>query len=505
MDLGQGLLLGLSIVVTPSNILLALFGALLGTLVGILPGLGATATMAILLPVTFGMEPTSAMVMLVAMSAGARYGGAVTSICMNLPGESSAVLTCLDGYQLALKGRAGPALGLAAISSFVGGTVGVLGLMFLAPVMATVAVGFGPPEYFALTLLGLCLVTSLTGKSVVKGLLAAVMGLLLSTVGLDLFTGANRLTFARLELLDGISFINIAVGLFAVGEILINMEKGIKFSLMEIPTKISQLLPNSRDITQCIGTWVKSTILGFIVGVLPGAGATVASFLAYTVAKTTSRNPESFGKGAIEGVAASESADNASNAGALLPMLTIGIPGSASTAMLMAILMMFSLRPGPLMLIEHPEIFWTVVATLWVSNIMLVIINIPFIPVIVQFLRIPYYLLYILILVIASIAVYSINYSSFDLWLMAISGVVGYYFKKMDYPPAALLLALILGPLVERALRQSLIMSSGSLDIFFSRPVTAGLLAIAVVALLAPWFQQLLIARSRPARDIAVQ
>ncbi len=490
MEIAQGLLSGFAIVATPENLFMTLAGALIGTLVGILPGLGATATMAILLPVALGMKPVSAMILLVSMYSGARYGGAITAITMNLPGESSAVVTCLDGYQLSLQGRAGPALGLAAISSFVGGTVSTVGLMLLAPALASFAVGFGPQEYFSLTLLGLCLVSSLTGKSVVKGMISAALGLVLATVGSDILTGELRLTFGTIALMDGINFVTAAVGLFALGEILINVEQGIKLSLIKVPKELSKLLPTLQDIRQCIGTWIRSTIIGFIVGVLPGTGATVASFLSYGVAKSSSRTPERFGKGAVEGVAAAESADNASAAGSLVPMLTLGIPGSAATAMLMVILLMFGLRPGPMLLKEHPEIFWGTVASMYVANVMLLVINLPLIPIVVQALRCPYYLMYMIIIVIGSIGVYSIDYSIFDLWVMAVFGLVGYAFKKLDYPPACLLLALILGPMVERAFRQSLVLSDGSLWIFLERPVSAVLLVFAVLALFAPWLQR---------------
>ncbi len=502
MDLAHGLLLGFTVATKLINILYVLIGAIIGTLVGILPGLGSTATIAILIPVALQMDPAGALILLVGMCCGARYGGAVTAILMNLPGESSAVVTCLDGYQLAKQGRGGPALGLAAFSSFAGGTVSVIALMLLSPVLANLAVGFGPPEYFGLTLLGLCMVTSLTGSSVVKGMIAAIFGLLISTVGSDVVSGALRLTFGYIELMDGVSFVTLAVGLFAIGEILVNLESQVKLTLVEVPKEISKLLPNKQDLLQCLGTWVRSTIIGFFIGVLPGAGATVASFVSYTTAKNFSRTPERFGKGAVEGVAASESADNAAFAGDLVPMFTLGIPGGASAAMLMVVLMMFGVRPGPMLLTEHPEIFWGVVASMYIGNIMLLIINLPLIPVIVQFLRIPYYVLYIIILVVSAIGVFTLNYSGFDLWVMAIFGMVGYLFKKLDYPAASLLLAVILGPLVEQSLRQSLVMSRGSLAIFIHRPVCAVFLVLSVLALFAPWLQQMWIRRSRRREQI---
>lgn len=502
MDVAHGLMTGLAVVFTPWNIFLVFVGAVLGTLVGILPGLGVTATVAILMPVVLGMTPVTAMIMLVSMFCGARFGGAITAIMMNLPGESSAIVTCLDGYQMALQGRAGPAMGLAAISSFIGGQVSIVMMMLLAPVMAKMAVGFGPPEFFSLTLLGLSLVTSLTGKSLVKGFLAATLGLVLATVGSDMFSGSLRLTLGHIELMDGINFVTVAVGLFALGEILLNVEQGVKFSLGKVPRGIRNLLPTWQDICQCIPTWIRSTIIGFIVGVLPGTGATVATFLSYGVAKSTSKTPERFGAGAVEGVAAAESADNASTAGALVPMLTLGIPGSAGTAMLMVVLLMFGLRPGPFLLPEHPEIFWGIVASMYIANIMLLIINLPLIPIVVQALRVPYNLMYIIIIVVGSIGVYTMDYSIFDLWVMGIFGVIGYCFKKLDYPPACLLLALILAPMVERAFRQSVILSDGSLFIFIQRPVSAVFLFFAVLALFAPWLQRYFLAKARSSEKI---
>ncbi|MBI3067594.1 MAG: tripartite tricarboxylate transporter permease [Betaproteobacteria bacterium] len=503
MELAQGLALGFAVATTPTNIFFAFVGALVGTFVGIMPGLGASASIAILLPLTFGMEPATAIIMLAGVFSGSKYGGAVTSILMNLPGEGSSVVTCFDGYQLALQGRGGPALGMAAISGFVAGTVGVVGLNLLGPLLASLAMGLGPPEYFALTLLGLSLVTSLTGKSLVKGLLATAFGLILATVGADIMTSATRLTFGRLELLDGIDFVTVSVGLFALGEILLNVEKQIKFSLIEVPKKLALLLPSASDFVQCTGTWVRSTIIGFLIGALPGTGAAVASFLSYTVAKNISRTPERFGKGAMEGVAAAESADNAAVAGSMAPMLTLGIPGSSATAMMMGALVMAGVRPGPMMLTEHPEVFWGVVASLYIGNVMLLIINVPMIPLLVNVLRVPYYILYIIIIAIAAVGVYSVDNSIFDLWMMGIFGVLGYIFKKLDYPLAPIVLALILGPLVERALLQTLVISRGSFAIFLTRPAAAAFLALALLALFAPWLQQLWIRRFHRAVSLA--
>src|SRR5512133_3062783 len=331
MDIIQGLLLGFSVATTLQNLLMAFVGAVIGTLVGIMPGLGASATIAILMPLTFSLNPTTAIIMMAGIYCGSKYGGAVTSILMNIPGESSSVTTCLDGYQLAMQGRGGPALGMDAISSFVAGTASVVGLTFLGPFLASMAMGFGPPEYFAMTLMGLSLVTSLTGKSVIKGVLCTFLGLIIAVVGADIMSGSSRLTFGRLELLDGIDFITVSVGLFALGEVLLNIDQQLQFTAVKVPSRLSLLLPSIRDVVLCLGTWVRSSIIGFFIGALPGTGATIASFLSYAVAKNFSKTPEMFGKGAMEGVAASESADNAATGGSMAPMLTLGIPGSSAT------------------------------------------------------------------------------------------------------------------------------------------------------------------------------
>jgi putative tricarboxylic transport membrane protein len=497
MDVLHDLLIGFSVATSLSNLLYAFFGALIGTFVGIMPGLGASATIAILLPLAVGIDPTSAMIMMAGVYCGSKYGGAVTSIMMNLPGESSSVPTCLDGYPLAMQGRAGPAMGMAAISGFVAVTVSVIGLTFLGPFLGAVAINFGPPEYFTMTLLGLCLVTSLTGKSLLKGMLTMLLGLAIATVGSDIMSGSSRLTFGWIELMDGIDFVTVTVGLFALGEVFLNIDKQIKFRLVDVPKRLSQLLPTGKEIVSCIGTWIRSTLIGFLIGVLPGTGASIASFLSYSVAKNMSKHPEKFGHGAIEGVAAAESADNAATGGSMAPMLTLGIPGSSATAMMMGALIMAGVHPGPQLLAKNPQLFWGVVASMYICNIMLLIINLPMIPLLVQILRVPYYVIYIVIIAITSIGVYSVDSSVFDLWLMLLFGLIGYLFKKMDYPLAPCVLAVILGPFVERALRQSLIMSKGSLAIFVSRPVSLVLLMFAVLALFAPWLQEWLLRRAR--------
>lgn len=500
MDMFSGMALGFSVATSFQNLGWALFGAIIGTFVGIMPGLGTTATIAILMPLTFGMDPTSSLILMTSIFAGSKYGGAVTSILMNLPGEASSVPTMMDGYPLALQGRAGPALGLAAISGFVAGTVGVIGLMFLGPVLAALAINFAPPEYFAMTFAGLCMVTSLAGNSIAKAGVMVVLGLAISVVGADEMTGVTRLAFGHFELMDGIDFVVVAVGLFAVSEILLNLETGVKLTLIKVPSKFRQLLPTREEVILCIPTWIRSTIIGFVIGVLPGAGSSIASFLSYGVAKSMSKTPEKFGHGSVEGLAAAESADNAGVGGSMVPMLTLGVPGSSGTAMMMGALIVVGIQPGPLLLQNHPDTFWGVVASMYVSNVLLIIINLPLIPLLVQFVRIPYYMLTILILCVTSIGVYSLNNNALDLQMMAIFGVVGYVLRKLDYPLAPLVLALILGPLIERALRQSLILSRGNMEIFFTRPISLVLIVLGLLAFASPLLRRLWAAyRPRPA------
>jgi putative tricarboxylic transport membrane protein len=443
------------------------------------------------------MNATTALIMMAAVYSGSKYGGAITSILMNLPGESSSVPTCMEGYPLALAGRAGPALGVAALSGFVAGTVSIIGLMLLAPLLASLTTSFGPPEYFAMTLFGLSLVTSLAGDSFSKGIVTVLIGLTVSAVGSDIMSGTTRLTLGYIQLLDGIDFVVVTVGLFAISEVLLNIERQIKLSLVEVPRRLSKLLPTGREIILCIGTWLRSTVIGFFVGVLPGTGASVASFLSYGVAKNFSKTPEQFGNGSIEGLAAAESADNAAVGGTLVPMLSLGIPGSGATAMMMGTLIMLGIRPGPFLMTEHADVFWGVIASMYIGNVILLIVNLPLIPLIVNMLRLPYYLLYIIIIVVASVGVYSVDNSVFDLWIMGFFGIMGYVFRKLDYPLAPIVLSVVLGPLVEQSLRQSLVMSRGSFAIFFMRPISAVLLVLSALALFAPLIQQLWLKRVR--------
>jgi putative tricarboxylic transport membrane protein len=498
MDFGN-LLLGFSLALSPSNLLFAFLGVLLGTIIGALPGIGPSAGVAVLLPVTFGMPPVSAMIMLAGIYYGAMYGGTITSVLINTPGESASVMTTLDGFQMALQGRAGAALGMAAIGSFIAGTISVVLLMAAAPPLADAAVKFGPPEYFALMVLGLTTLASLTGGSMLKGLLMALVGLLLGTVGIDLMIGAPRFTFEHVELLDGLDFLPVAVGLFAIGELLFNVYRPTRGE--PVHAKLSGLLPTRQDWKDSWASIGRGTFIGFFVGILPGAGATIASFLAYATEKRVSRRPEKFGTGIIEGVAAPESANNAASTGALVPLMALGIPGSGTTAVMLGALTLYGMQPGPLLLSTHPEVFWGLVASMYIGNVMLLILNLPLAPVFASILRIPYSVLVPIIIGIALFGVYSVENSMFDVGTAIVAGGAGFVMRMYGYPPAPLVLALVLGPMLEKALRQSLQMSLGDPEIFFTRPVSAGILFFALLAVLFPFIAWM---RSRRRADRVV-
>ena len=486
MDALSNLLLGFSVALTPINLFWCFIGVVLGTAVGVLPGLGPAATIAMLLPLTLRMDHTTAIIALAGIFYGARYGGSTTSILLNMPGESSSVATCLDGYQMARNGRAGAALGISAIASFIAGTVGVLGLMLISPPLARFGLRFAPPEYFALMTLGLTMVVFLAGNSMIKALLALFVGLWLATIGTDLFTAESRFTFGQAKLLGGLDFVAATVGIFAVAEVLINLESRGGGEVMKIPRGLKNLLPTLQDLRDCRFAFLNGSVIGFVVGALPGAGATVASFLSYGLEKAVSRHPEKFGTGVIEGVAAPEGANNADAGGALVPLLTLGIPGGNTTAILLGGLILWGYRPGPLLIQEHPQLFWGLVASMYVGNVLLLVLNLPLVPLFAQILRLPHYMLMPFILGISAVGVYSVNNSLFDVWIMALFGLLGYVMRKLDYPAAALILGLVLGDIIERALRQSLMMSQGDLSIFVTRPISATLLLIALVLLSLP-------------------
>ncbi len=489
MEVVQYVLHGFDIALTPYNIFFSFIGCLLGTLVGILPGLGPPATLAMLLPLTFSMNPTTAMIMMCGVFYGAMYGGSTTSILLNLPGETSSVMTCLDGHQMALKGRAGAALGISAIGSFVAGTASIVGLMLLAPLLAEFALKFGPPEYFALMFFGIMTLVFLGGKSIIKALISGVFGFILGIIGVDPMQGVDRFVFGIPELIDGISFVVVVMGLFGIGEIMVNLESSINRELLH--DKIKGLWPNRQDLKDSAGPIFRGTLIGFFKGILPGAGATISTMISYSVEKMISKHPEEFGKGAIQGVAGPEAANNAATGGAMIPLLTLGIPGTSTTAIMLGAMMMWGLRPGPLLFQNHPDFVWGIIASMYIGNIILLILNLPLVPLFAQALKTPSAIMYVIIVLICIIGTYSLNSSLFDLWLLLGFGLIGYLFKKLDFPLAPAVLAMVLGPLLERSLYQSLTMAQGNLFIFFQRPISAVMMGLSFILFLFPLFRWL--------------
>jgi putative tricarboxylic transport membrane protein len=478
-----GLLQGFQIALSPVNLLWCLIGSVLGTAVGVLPGLGPAATIALLLPISMKMgSPITAIILMSGIFYGAMYGGSTTSILLNIPGEAASVVTCIDGYQMAKKGRAGAALGVAAIGSFIAGTVGVIGLTMMAPPLAEFALKFGPPEYVALTVLGLLLATYLAGASPLRGLTMAIMGLILGSIGLDPLSGAVRFDFGVPDLQSNIDFVTIAMGLFGVGEILISLEQSEAASILT--TKIKNVFPTMADLARSGWAMFRGSVIGFLVGILPGGGAVLSSLISYAVEKKVSKHPEEFGHGAIEGVAGPEAANNAAASSSFIPLLTLGIPGNASTAMIFAALLIHGITPGPFLLKEHAPVFWGVVASMYIGNVMLLILNLPLVGMWAQLLKVPYAFMAPMIMILTLVGVYSVNNSVFDIWVMLIMGVFGYLARKLQFDLGPLLLAFVLGPIMERSLRQALLMSHGSFGIFFTRPISGVLLGVAVLFVL---------------------
>lgn len=476
----QGLAGGFGIAFTLTNLTFALIGALLGTIVGILPGLGPAATISLLLPLSFKIgSPVTSIIMMAGIFYGAMYGGSTTSILVNIPGEAASVVTCIDGYQMALKDRAGPALGIAAIGSFIAGTIGVIGLTFVAPPLAEFALKFGPPEYFALTLLGLLMATLLGGSSFVKGLIVVVLGLLLGSVGLDPISGAIRFTWGFFMLQEGVDFVTLAMGMFGIGEILINLEKELTTEL--VTRKITHLWPTLKDWAESKWAILRGSFIGFFIGILPGGGAVISSLVSYAVEKKISKHPEEFGKGAIQGVAGPESANNSAASASFIPLLTLGIPGNASIAMIFAALLIQGVQPGPFLITERPDVFWGVVASMYIGNVMLLVLNLPMVGMWVQFLRVPYAILAPIIILFCCVGVYSVRNTVFDIWVMGIFGIIGYLFRKVSLEPGPLILAFVLGPILERSLRQALLISAGSPFIFFKRPISGTIMGFLLI------------------------
>jgi putative tricarboxylic transport membrane protein len=448
-----------------------------------------------LLPTTFGMEPISAIIMLAGIYYGAMYGGSTTSILVNIPGEAASVVTCFDGYQMARQGRAGPALSMAAIGSYIAGSLSVVGLMLLAPALARFALKFGPPEQFALMVFGLIVLAYMGAGSVLKALTMIVVGLVLAMVGIDQLSGFTRFTYGRVELGDGVSFLAVAMGLFGVAEILVNIEDTAVAEIIK-PT-LTNLLPSREDWKRSLGPILRGSGVGFLIGILPGAAHIISTFVSYAMEKRLSKYPEKFGSGCIEGVAGPEAANNAATGGAMIPFLALGIPSTAATATMMVALLIHGVKPGPMLMEQHPEVFWGLVASMYIGNVMLLILNLPMVGLFVHLLRVPYHFLFPAILLICFVGVYSVNLSTTDLWIMAIFGIIGYFLRKRGFDPAPIVLALVLGPMMEQALRQALMMSRGEFGIFVSRPIAATLLA-ATLFLLA--FHALSLLRQARAR-----
>jgi putative tricarboxylic transport membrane protein len=478
-ELLANLALGFSVAANPYNIGFCLLGALVGTLVGVLPGIGTVATVAMLLPITFGLPPVGALIMLAGIYYGAQYGGSTTSVLVNIPGEATSVITCLDGHQMARQGRAGAALSIAAIGSFFAGCVSTVLVAALGGPLTSLALLFGPAEYFSLMLLGLIFAVVLAKGSVLKSIAMVLTGLLLSMVGSDLETGAGRMTFDIAELSDGIGFTNVAMGLFGFAEIIRNLEMSQE-SRDIVKGKISGLMPTRQDLIDSSGAIARGTVLGSLLGILPGGGAVVASFAAYTFEKRISKHPERFGRGEIRGVAAPESANNAAAQTSFIPLLTLGIPPNAVMALMVGAMTIHGIVPGPQVMTKQPELFWGMIASMWLGNLMLVVINLPLVGVWVSLLRVPYRLLYPSIIVFCCIGIYSINNSPTDVVIAATFGLFGYWLNKHEFEPAPLVLAFVLGPLMEENLRRAMLIARGDVTVFLTRPISAGLIAVAV-------------------------
>jgi putative tricarboxylic transport membrane protein len=479
---------GFQVALQPLNLMYCFIGVLIGTLVGVLPGLGPAAAIALLLPTTFKVAPVSATIMLAGIYYGAMYGGSTTSILVNIPGEAASVVTCLDGYQMALKGRAGPALGIAAFGSFIAGTFAVIALTLVGPFLSNIALKFGPPEYFSLMIVGITVLTYLSSGSMIKALLMAGVGLTLSGVGMDTISGKYRFTFDIQSLLDGVGVVPVAMGLFGISEVLLNLETEIRREILT--TRVKNLFPTLKDWAVSIWSIIRGSILGFFLGILPGGGAVIASFASYAIEKKISKHPEEFGKGAIQGVAGPEAANNAGAGGSFIPLLTLGIPANPVMAILLGALMIHGLQPGPLLMRDAPDLFWGTIVSMYIGNGMLLVLNLPLIPMWVKVLKVPYYLLYPLILLFCLIGAYSLSNSVADVFAMLIFGILGFLMKRFRYEGAPLILALVLGQKLETSLRRSLIMSHGDFSIFISRPISLGFLITAALLLIIPIFTQ---------------
>lgn len=483
----QHLASGFTIATTFYNLFYCLIGAIVGTLIGVLPGIGPIAGIALLIPATFGLHPTSAIIMLAGIYYGAMYGGSTTSILLNVPGETASVITCIDGYQMAQKGRAGPALAICAIGSFIAGTIGLFGLVFLAPPLAQAALAFGPPEYFSLMVFGFIVLSNVTGTSLIKSLMMAIVGLIIGTIGLDPVTGDARFTFGSISLLGGIEFVAVAIGLFGIAEVLTNVEKPL--DLLEqrvIVPRLRELYPSLQDLKKSIPAILRGTGIGFGVGLVPGPAPVIATYSSYMIERKISKHPEEFGKGAIEGVAGPESANNSACQAAFIPLFVLGIPFAPPTAILLGALLIHGVTPGPLLIGQHPELFWGVIASMYIGNFILLILNLPFVPLFANILRIPKKILLPLIILFCITGMYTVNNSVFDIGIMLLFGALGFLMRKWAYEGAPLLLALVLGPKLEVAFRQSLMISHGDFGVFINRPISMVFLLATVLFLIIP-------------------
>ena len=483
MDALNFLVSGFLASLTGINILACFAGVLMGTLIGVLPGIGPIATMAMLLPFTFSVDPTTAIILLAGIYYGSQYGGSTTSILLNIPGEVGSIITCQDGYQMARKGRAGAALGISAIGSFIGGTLGVIGLMLLAPPLAKLALGFGPPELFSLILFGLIMISAIGTGSLMKSFVMAALGMFISLIGQESFTGFSRFTLRSIVLSDGVGLVPVIMGIYSISEVLTNIEVIAKQSIYE--TDLRGLLPTRQEWLASRWAILRGTLIGFFIGILPGAGVVVTTFFSYWLEKRISKYPEKFGTGVIEGVASPETANNAAVSGSMLSLLALGIPSSPTMAVLLGAFIIQGIQPGPFFISEHPSLFWGVIASMYVGNLMLVALNLPLIGIWVKILKIPYRQLFPLIILFCLIGVYTLNNSISEIFIMILFGFIGYILRKMEYSLAPFVLAMVLGPMMETSFRQSMAISQGSLAIFFQRPFSAVLMVLVGIVFLA--------------------
>lgn len=481
MDLISNLSLGFATAASPENLFFCLIGVILGTLIGVLPGIGATATIAMLLPITFQLEPVSSLIMLSGIYYGAQYGGSTTAILINMPGESSSAVTAIDGYQMARRGKAGTALAVAALGSFFAGTVATLLVALFAPPLTAIALKFGAAEYFSLMVLGLVSAIALAHGSILKALAMVVLGLILGLVGTDIYTGAPRFTFGITEYADGLSFVALAVGVFGIAEILRNLEGEQDRTVLS--TKLGGLFPSREDLRRMVAPMVRGTAVGSVLGILPGGGAVLASFASYTIEKRLSDHPEEFGHGAIAGVAGPESANNAGAQTSFIPLLTLGIPANPVMALMVGAMIIQGIVPGPNVASEQPELFWGIIASMWIGNLMLVVLNLPLIGLWVKLLKVPYQVLFPIIMAFCSIGVYSVNSNVYDLYAVAVFGLLGYALLKLGCEPAPLLLGFVLGPMLEENLRRAMILGRGDPSVFVTRPISLTLLLLTLAVL----------------------